>query len=175
MLAAFAIAGIAAAIYAVRIPWPSRDEAIRRIEKRSDVPHRPATSYEDTLSSGSSNAATSALWQAHRERLAQAIARLRVGNPRPRTDKFDPWALRGLAVLLLIPATLLATGNLGDRLAAAFRFGVSGAGAPTRVDAWVTPPPYTALPPVLLSEGSQAAANDAGEKKTLSRCLITAC
>lgn len=166
VLAVFAVAAIAAAIYAVRIPWPTRDEAIRRIEKRSGIPHRPATSYEDTLSSGSSNTATIALWQAHRERLARAIARLRVGTPRPRTDRFDPWALRGLAVLLLIPMALLVTGSLGDRLAAAFRFGVTGAGAPTRVDAWITPPPYTALAPVLLSEGSQPVANDDGEKKT---------
>ena len=165
VLAAFATAALAAAIYAARIPWPTRDEAIRRIERRSGIPHRPATSYEDTLSSGTSNAETSALWQAHRERLARAIARLRVGNPRPRTDRFDPWALRGLAMLLLIPAALLVTGSLGDRLASAFRFGVAGTGTPTRVDAWVTPPPYTALPPVLLSDGSQQASASDEDKK----------
>lgn len=165
LLAAFATAALAAAIYAARIPWPTRDEAIRRIEKRSGIPHRPATSYEDTLSSGTSNADTTALWQAHRERLARAIARLRVGNPRPRTDRFDPLALRGLVVLLLIPAALLVTGSLGDRLSSAFRFGVVGSGPPTRVDAWVTPPPYTALPPVLLSDGSQQASADGEEQK----------
>jgi uncharacterized protein (TIGR02302 family) len=166
LLAVFALAAVAAGVYASRIPWPTRDDAIRRIERRSGIPHRPATSYEDTLSSGTSSAATSALWQAHRERLARAIARLRVGNPRPRTDRFDPLALRGLAILLLIPAALLATGSLGDRLAAAFRFGVSGAGAPTRVDAWVAPPPYTALPPILLADGAQQATADNGEQKT---------
>ncbi|HEY8032240.1 MAG TPA: DUF4175 family protein, partial [Methylocella sp.] len=166
LLAVFALAAVAAGVYASRIPWPTRDDAIRRIERRSGIPHRPATSYEDTLSSGTSSAATSALWQAHRERLARAIARLRVGNPRPRTDRFDPLALRGLAILLLIPAALLATGSLGDRLAAAFRFGVSGAGTPTRVDAWVAPPPYTALPPILLTDGAQQATADSGEQKT---------
>jgi uncharacterized protein (TIGR02302 family) len=157
LLGLFALATVAAVIYAARIPWPTRDDAIRRIERRSGVPHRPATSYEDTLSSGGTSAATSALWQAHRERLSRAIARLRVGPPSPRTDRFDPLALRGLAVLLLIPAALLVTGSLGDRLAAAFRFGATGPGIATRVDAWVTPPPYTALPPVLLSDGAQTA------------------
>jgi uncharacterized protein (TIGR02302 family) len=165
VLAAFATAAIVAAIYAARIPWPTREEAIRRIEQRSGIPHRPATSYEDTLSSGTSNAETTALWQAHRERLARAIARLRVGNPRPRTDRFDPMALRVLTVLLLIPAALLVTGSLGDRLAAAFRFGVTGPGTATRVDAWVTPPPYTALPPVLLSDGAQQASADDEQKR----------
>ncbi len=139
------------------------------------MPHRPATSYEDTLSSGTTNAATSALWQAHRERLARAIDRLRVGTPSPRTDRFDPLALRVLALLLLVPAALLATGSLGDRLASAFRFGVSGSGVPTRVDAWVTPPPYTAMPPVLLSDGSQSAATDGDEQKHLFEFLIEAC
>jgi uncharacterized protein (TIGR02302 family) len=177
VLAAFGLAAVAAIVYAARIPWPTREEAIRRIERRSDVPHRPATSYEDTLSSGATNAATSALWQAHRERLARAIARLRVGPPSPRTDRFDPWALRSLAVLLLIPAALLVTGSLGDRLASAFRFGVAGQGTPKRVDAWVTPPPYTALPPVLLADGAQQAPTNPDEQKSFfeipDRSLLT--
>jgi uncharacterized protein (TIGR02302 family) len=176
-LAAFGLAAVAAVAYAARIPWPTREEAIRRIERRSDVPHRPATSYEDTLSSGATNAATSALWQAHRERLARAIARLRVGPPSPRTDRFDPWALRSLTVLLLIPAALLVTGSLGDRLASAFRFGVAGQGTPKRVDAWVTPPPYTALPPVLLADGAQQAPANPDEQKSFfeipDRSLLT--
>lgn len=157
LLAAFGLAAVAAVIYAVRIPWPTRDEAIRRIERRSGVPHRPATSYEDTLTSGAENADTSALWQAHRLRLAKAIQRLKVGNPAPRTDRFDPWAVRGLLLLLLIPIAVMATGNLGDRLAAAFRFGASEHGPPARLDAWVTPPPYTGLPPVLLADGAKQA------------------
>ncbi len=163
VLLCFAAGAIAAAIYAVRIPWPTRDEAIRRIERRSNVPHRPATSYEDTLTSGAANADTSALWEAHRQRLAKAIQRLKVGNPAPRTDRFDPWALRGLLLLLLIPIAAMATGNLGDRLAAAFRFGAAEQGPPARVDAWVTPPPYTALPPVLLADGSKPATDEGQE------------
>lgn len=177
LLAAFFLGGIAAIVYAARIPWPTRDEAIRRIERRSNVPHRPATSYEDTLTSGASDATTTAIWQAHRQRLARAIARLRVGRPAPRTDRFDPWAVRGLLLVLLIPVAVLATGSLGDRLAAAFRFGGSEAGPPARVDAWVTPPPYTALPPVLLADGSQAAGDDTKERSTFfevpDRSLLT--
>jgi uncharacterized protein (TIGR02302 family) len=177
VLAVFALAGVTAILYAARIPWPTRDEAIRRIERYSEVPHRPATSYEDTLSSGTTSAATNALWQAHRERLARALARLRVGPPSPRADRFDPWALRALALLLLIPAALLVTGSLGDRLASAFRFGVTSLGTPTRVDAWVTPPPYTALPPVLLSDGAQPASANADEQKRFfevpDRSLLT--
>jgi uncharacterized protein (TIGR02302 family) len=154
VFAAFTIAAIAAAVYAARAPWPGRDEAVRRIERRSGVAHRPASSYEDTLSSQSGNAATNVLWQAHRERLKRAIERLKVGGPSPRADRFDPFAARSLAVLLLLPAAALVTGSLSDRLASAFRFGSGDARLGTRVDAWVTPPPYTAVPPVLLADGA---------------------
>jgi uncharacterized protein (TIGR02302 family) len=165
VLGVFGLLALAGLLYAARIPWPTRDEAIRRIERRSGVSHRPATSYEDKLSGGASNPATRALWQAHRERLARAIARLRVGPPSPRADRLDPFAFRALAILILIPAALLVTGSLSDRLASAFRFAVTGQGTPTRVDAWVTPPPYTALAPILLSDGANQAPAGTNEKK----------
>jgi uncharacterized protein (TIGR02302 family) len=157
VLAAFALAALAAVVYAVRAPWPTREDAVRRIERRSGVPHRPASSYEDQLTGQTSNPATAALWQAHRDRLTRAIARLKVGNPSPRADRFDPLAVRALAVLMLVPAALLASGSFSDRLASAFRFGGGDTRAATRVDAWVTPPPYTAIPPVLLADGSVVA------------------
>ncbi len=160
-LAAFTVAAVAALVHAIRVPWPSRDEALRRIERRSAVPHRPASSYEDTLSAGSASAETNALWQAHRERLKRAIARLRVGRPSPRTDRFDPYAVRALGVLGLVALALLTSGSLTDRIVSAFRFGSGAQADATRVDAWVTPPPYTALPPVMLADGAiPAAAKD---------------
>lgn len=154
VLAVFAIAAVAAVLHAARTQWPTRDEAMRRIERRSGVPHRPASSYEDQLTAQTSNPETHALWQAHRERLKRAIERLKVGNPSPRADRTDPFAFRALPLLLLIPAALLVTGSLSDRFAAAFRFGGGELGPGTRVDAWMTPPPYTAVPPVLLADGS---------------------
>ncbi len=156
IMAGFAAAALAAIVYAVRAPWPTREEAVRRIERRSGVAHRPASSYEDQLTAQASSPETAALWQAHRERLARAIDRLKVGTLSPRADRFDPLAVRALSVLLLIPAALLVTGSFSDRIASAFRFGGGDTRAATRVDAWVTPPPYTAIPPVLLADGSDA-------------------
>lgn len=176
-LAAFAIAAVIAVLYAARAPWPTRDEAVRRIERRSGVPHRPASSYEDQLTAQTSNPETNALWQAHRERLKRAIERLKVGNPSPRTDRTDPFAFRSLPLLLLIPAALLVTGSLSDRFASAFRFGTKELGPGTRVDAWMTPPPYTAVPPILLADGSAAQAETAESAAKLyevpERSLLT--
>ena len=48
ILAGLAAAGLAAIVFAARVPWPNREDAVRRIERRSGVAHRPASSYEDT-------------------------------------------------------------------------------------------------------------------------------
>src|SRR5581483_11295611 len=40
-----------------------------------------------------------------------------------------------------------------DRLRSAFRFGALSKGAEARIDAWVTPPAYTAKPPIMLADG----------------------
>lgn len=171
-VALIAAAILAALVYAVRVPWPHRDEAVRRIERRSGVAHRPASSYEDNVTAFSDNPETAALWSAHKERLARAIERLKVGNPSPRADRFDKFALRALAVLALIPAALLVHGSLGDRLASAFRFGKPIPGNETRVDAWVTPPPYTSLPPIMLADGAQPAAVPVDDGKAVHKPLI---
>ena len=155
LLAILAGAAVASLVFAARVPWPSREDAVRRIERRSGVAHRPASSYEDELTANSENPETKALWQAHRERLSSAIGRLKVGRPSPRADRFDPMALRALALLALVPAAALVTGNYYERFASAFRFGTPVAPHESRVDAWVTPPPYTGLPPLMLADGAQ--------------------
>lgn len=165
VLGLFAIAALAAAVYAGRVSWPTREEAIRRIERRSGVPHRPATSYEDTLTANSDNPATQSLWQAHRERLVRAMGRLKVGRPSPRADRFDPLALRVLPLLLLIPAIGLVSGSIYDRLSSAFRFGAGAARTDSRVDAWITPPAYTGKPPIMLADGSSPTGGRASAEK----------
>src|SRR4029079_9211147 len=49
VLALFALAFCIAIARLVRVPAPTREEAIRRVEGVSGVEHRPASSYEDTL------------------------------------------------------------------------------------------------------------------------------
>ncbi|MEL7049347.1 MAG: TIGR02302 family protein, partial [Pseudomonadota bacterium] len=135
--------------------WPSRDDAIRRIERKSGVPHRPATSYEDTLSSTSTDPTTRAVWSAHRKRLAENLEKLKVGTPQPDTARRDPLALRALVILCVV----LGIGFLGeranDRIAEAFEFRTAKLLARARIDAWVAPPAYTRKPPVMLADGGR--------------------
>lgn len=155
LLALFAVAGLAAFARAVWLEEPAREAAIRRIEGVSGIAHRPASSYEDTLSSRTDDPATRAIWQAHRARLAAMLAKLKVGPPRPATHRHDPMALRVLGVLSLLLAAGLLGDRADDRILSAFRLGPPGLASDARLDAWVTPPAYTAKPPVMLADGQR--------------------
>lgn len=178
LLALFGVALIAAVASMARIVWPSRDEAIRRIERASGVPHRPASSYEDTVSASSSDPATGAIWQAHRARMARLLETLRAGNPHPRTDRFDPYAIRAAGLLGIIGVTVLLGDGVADRVRGAFTFGPSVTASDVRLDAWLTPPTYTGRPPVMLADGAggaktqPAAGADANEKAATAEVPI---
>jgi hypothetical protein len=88
----------------------------------SGIKHRPASSYEDTLTLGAEDARTAALWRVT-ARLAEMLQKLRVGRPAPRTDRFDPFALRALLLLSVFVLTIIVGDSASDRLASAFRFG----------------------------------------------------
>ncbi len=177
LLGIFALAILAALAHAIRLPWPSRDEAIRRIERMSGVAHRPASSYEDTLSGGRGNPETMAIWEAHRKRLSDLLFRLRVGPPQPRTDRHDPLALRALLMLGVVTLFAFAGDSALDRLGSAFRFSGPAGLAHARLDAWIAPPGYTQKPPVMLADGSKSgprtlAANAVGVIEVPARSVL---
>ena len=168
LLAAFAIAGIVSLILAARVRFPTHEEAVRRIERVSGVPHRPASSYEDTITANADDPRTNALWQAHRARLAAMLARLRVGKPHPRADRADPIALRALLLLGVVALAALVGDGASDRVLSAFRLKSSVALASARLDAWVTPPSYTGRAPVMLADGARANATPPEKSKLIS-------
>ena len=161
LLAVFGLALLAWLVYAARITWPSRESAIRRIERVSGVPHRPASSYEDTLTASAHDPATASIWRAHRERMAALLSRLKAGTPHPRTDRFDPFAVRALLILFVVLLTALAGDRALDHIRAAFRIASLTGLAEARLDAWVTPPAYTGRPPMMLADGANPVARSA--------------
>jgi uncharacterized protein (TIGR02302 family) len=163
-LGLFALAFLVAFVALARVRMPSRAEAIRRVESVSGVAHRPASSYEDKLTLNADDPRTAALWRVHRQRLATLLAKLRVGRPTPRTDRLDPFALRALLMLGVLVMLIVVGDSASDRLRSAFRFSPLAKGAEARLDAWVTPPAYTARPPIMLADGGQAAARTGQEK-----------
>ncbi len=155
LLALFALVLLASLFPIFFQRWPSRDEALRRIEQKSGLRHRPLSAYEDQLTGFTPSANTRRLWRAHRARAAALFKRLRSGWPHPRVDRSDPFALRALLVLLLLVGGIASGTQSLDRLRAAFQLGANKIPDTLRLDAWVTPPHYTRKPPLLLADGAR--------------------
>ncbi len=135
----------------LRLDWPSSEQALARLVRESGTPHRPAAAFGDRLGAPTEDPLTLALWRAHRLRLLQGIGHLKSGWPSPGMNGRDPYALRYLVPLLLVVAFMAAGGEREARLADALRPGTLAAEAAPRIDAWVTPPAYTARPPIFLT------------------------
>ena len=96
-----------AALYPfAKFRWPSREEALSRLDRGTGIRHRPATALTDTLQSNDPIA--QALWREQRERTLASIKRIRAGLPSPRLPIHDPWALRALVMVMLVAAYFAA-------------------------------------------------------------------
>ena len=146
----FFVLAVAATLPLIHVRWPSASEGLRRLDRHSLLPHRPATAIADTMAPEAGDQFAVALWRAHLERALRAARALKAGTPVPRLAARDPWALRGLVLVLAVATFFAAGGERTLRIAAAFDWqGMVGA-ANYRVDAWVTPPAYTGRPPLML-------------------------
>ncbi len=155
-LALFVALALAALFPLVRFRWPSREQALSRLDRGSGIRHRPATALTDSLAT--SDPVALALWQAQRERTLASIKRIRAGLPSPRLAIHDPWALRALVAVMLVATYVAAGDERGLRTEAAFDWNGVLSPANIRVDAWVTPPVYTGKPPIILSAANKEAA-----------------
>ncbi len=132
---------------------PSQSAARRRIEVVNALAHRPLATLQDELAGGRSDPAALALWELHRRRLAERLGRLRVGLPRAGLAARDPFALRGLAVLLFALTLGIGWSDPLDRIERALQPSFSPPPPPVspRLDVWVTPPAYTGQAPIFLA------------------------
>jgi uncharacterized protein (TIGR02302 family) len=149
-VAAFALLVFASMLPLLRLRLPNHEDALRRLDRKSGMPHRPATTIADELAVSTTDPSSLAIWRAHIERALRAAKELKAGRPAPRLAQRDPFALRAL-VLVLVMATFVAAG--GDRMRRiATAFDWHGVITPVnyRIDAWVNPPTYTGKPPVIL-------------------------
>ncbi len=158
MLAAFA-AGFIVSLYPLRrLRWPGIGEADRLLEERNGLAHQPVTVQEDEPALDTPFAR--ALWREHQTRMAERIAALDAGLPRPDIARYDRFALRAIPALLLVTAFSFSMSNGGGSLSDAFTAPTSTSSNPdVRVDAWVTPPYYTSEAPIYLT-GNVAKAGD---------------
>jgi uncharacterized protein (TIGR02302 family) len=143
---AYALVNVVFALFRI----PSRYDRLRRLDHVSGLAHRPATAIADEMATPDSDAWSKALWRAHVEQALGRLHSLRAGLPRPRLMLRDPFAVRALVLILLIATFVAAGGERIRRITALFDW--QGVVVPPnfRLDAWVSPPNYTAKPPVIL-------------------------
>jgi uncharacterized protein (TIGR02302 family) len=139
---------------------PGQAEARRRLEIVNELAHRPLATLEDQLAGGRADPGANQLWELHRRRVREKLGRLRLGIPAGSLALRDPYALRGIVVLLLALGLAVGWSDGGDRLSRAFQpsFAPPPPAVPPRLDVWVTPPAYTNQPPVFLAAVDPAAA-----------------
>lgn len=155
-LVLFAIAAAAALWPLIRFRWPTRTEALGRLDRGTGIRHRPATALSDTVAT--KDPVALALWQESRARTLARLTRIRAGLPSPRLAIHDPWAVRGLVLVMMAAAWVAAGDERNLRVASAFDWNGVLSPANVRVDAWVTPPVYTGKPPIILSSGNKESA-----------------
>src|SRR5205823_364892 len=128
------------------VRFPKRMDALRRLDRNSGKPHRPATTIDDELAVDSRDSFAVTLWVTHMERALRMAKTLRAGLPSPRLAARDPYAIRGLVAVLVVATFFAAGSEKFRRIAAAFDWQGVVAPANYRIDAWVSPPNYTGKP-----------------------------
>jgi uncharacterized protein (TIGR02302 family) len=135
-----------------RLQMPTLPEAIRQVERRQAIPHRALSTL--LLDQPSSN---SPLWGRHLLALQTILPRLRWPWPMVDMAVNDPFALRLIPILLTVIGFGIAGRDSPTRLIDAINPGgfIFDTAPSLSLDAWITPPDYTGLPPIMLAQAGK--------------------
>ncbi|WP_430255206.1 TIGR02302 family protein [Neorhizobium sp. DAR64872/K0K18] len=162
LLGFFTFAFLTSLLPLARLRWPDAADADRLLEDRNGLPHQPVAVQEDQPAFETPFAR--ALWKEHQIRMAERIAALDTGMPRPDIASHDRFALRAVPALMFAVALGYSFSNGGGSPADAFRPAPLAASTnpDLRIDAWLTPPSYTGRAPIFLTgrDTAPAAAGD---------------
>ena len=148
----FAIAGLAALFYGVmRFHWPDKAAARARLDET--MAGRPIAAVLDAQAIGAQDDASRAVWQTHVERMSAKAAAARAPAPDLRLSRRDPYALRYVALLVLVTAAIFGSvarlATVSDVVAGGPAGGL--AAGPTW-EGWIQPPAYTGKLSIYLAD-----------------------
>ena len=146
----FALAFLVSLKAYYRLSLPTTPEALRRIEQRSGLAHRPVTAWREDMAGPEPSGASATLWQAHKQRMAKVFNRLKSGTPRSDFARRDRNAWRNGLALALVATALLNGSNWKFRLLQLVSNPVQTHTQLT-IDGWISPPAFTGRAPVLLT------------------------
>ncbi|OUJ16915.1 hypothetical protein HK27_02535 [Acetobacter orientalis] len=150
-----------------RLSAPTPQAIDQQIETASGLHNHPLATLTDTLPT-TTGAHTQTLWHAHQNRVLATLGPLKAGWPRllPHTPK---QRLAAGALLFALAAGCLVAGPAAPgRIAAAFIPGRDDPDIPLpHIEAWITPPTYTANAPVFLGNTAQPPTVPQGARLTV--------
>ena len=134
---------------------PTRTEALIRLDSR--LPGQPIAALTDTQAVGGSDAASIAVWQAHRARMAARAATARAVEPDLKLARRDPFALRYVALTAFVMALIFGSlWRVASVQALAPGAGNELAAGPTW-EGWAQPPAYTGKPSLYMNDIAERA------------------
>jgi uncharacterized protein (TIGR02302 family) len=167
-VAAFAVTFLASLIQLRGFRWPSETDARARLDRSAPDGHRPASAAADTLGIGAADPVARALWELHQKRQRETLEKLQVSAPSPGMPRLDLRALRFAPLAAAAASLFIAGPEASHRVTAAFDWAQPAPPGPQiRIDAWIDPPPYTRLPPVMLTFAPGEGAIRAPAKSTV--------
>jgi uncharacterized protein (TIGR02302 family) len=138
-----------------RLIPPTRAAALRRLELDSDLRHRPFETLTDRPA-GNSSPAVLSIWRLHQARKRADVKNLQVPFPHPQLPEHDPEALRLLVLIAAIVLLIIAGPRAGHLIAASILPSLNIGDSKVPVEAWIKPPAYTGLAPILLKPDLKA-------------------
>lgn len=125
--------------------WPSRDDALARLERDGAMRHEPLRALEDSPASGAG-----VLWSGHIEDSRARATSARLLAPAPTANAVDPFGLR-YAILGVLLIGIIAAGDAApQRFVDAFRPRDQSIARGGFAELWIEPPGYTGKAPVYL-------------------------
>ncbi|MEL6517296.1 MAG: TIGR02302 family protein [Pseudomonadota bacterium] len=134
-----------------RFQRPTRAEAMDRLDRT--LPGRPITAIADTMAIGAGDSASEAVWKTHVARMAARLDAAKPVEPNLRLSDRDPYALRYVALVAFVMATLFGSvwrvATIGEM---APGMGGQALASGPAWEGWVEPPAYTDRPSLYLND-----------------------
>jgi uncharacterized protein (TIGR02302 family) len=136
-----------------RFRRPGRGEALARLDQA--LPGHPIAALTDTQAIGVTDAASLAVWEAHRARMAARAHLARPVAPDLKLAGRDPFALRYVALTALVMALLFGSLWRAGSLVGMTPGGEALANGPVW-EGWAQPPLHTGKPALYLNDITQS-------------------
>ena len=136
-----------------RFRRPSRGEALARLD--SALPGHPIAALTDTQAIGVTDAASLAVWEAHRARMAARADLAKPVAPDLKLAGRDPFALRYVALTALVMALLFGSLWRAGSVVGMTPGGEALANGPVW-EGWAQPPLHTGKPALYLNDITQS-------------------